>query len=312
MGMISNIAIAIIKYKAYRARISIKLCIKAPNSIYTKSSKIVGKTIHDREYCSLYVLSEPELRLREELELAVRTGFVLRGEALEKIKKLKLYRDQYDSFEEYCDAVFGFTALYIKRCITAAQTYHYIKEYLETNCLDDPLPNKQSQLRPIFQAHLSPIEAGEVWVMAVSLAFKEVPPASVVKEALKAYLQQKYPTINSFSVGQVCRIKEGVRGKQNCWCIISEVRANECSVDTWDGQYVVSVNDLSPIKMTKAGREQMLDLGERMTAIGEVGKLDEAAFWILRGLEKLKHSQLNSLEEKLLLVLEEEYLGRSQ
>jgi hypothetical protein len=247
----------------------------------------------------LYVLSEKELVLLAELESAVKTGFVLRGEALEQIRKLKLYRDNYDRFEEYCDAVFGFTPLYIKRCITAARTYHHIKEYIETNCLDEPLPNKQSQLRPIFQAHLNPIEAGEVWVMAVSLAFGEVPPQVVVKEAVKVYLQQKYPPINPFSVGQVCRIKEGVRGKQNCWCIISEVRANECLVDTWDSQYVVSVDDLSPIKMTKAGREQMLDLGERMTALSEVGKLDEAAMWVLRGLEKLKRSQLNSLEEKL-------------
>jgi hypothetical protein len=151
----------------------------------------------------LYVLSEKELVLLAELESAVKTGFVLRGEALEQIRKLELYRDNYDRFEEYCDAVFGFTPLYIKRCITAARTYHYIKEYIETNCLDEPLPNKQSQLRPIFQAHLSPVEAGEVWVMAVSLAFGEVPPASVVKEAVKVYLQQKYPTLNPFSVGQV-------------------------------------------------------------------------------------------------------------
>ena len=52
----------------------------------------------------------------------------------------------------------------------------------------------------------------------------------------------------------------------------------------------------------------MLDLGERMTALAEVGELDEAAIWLLQGLERLKRSQLNSLEEKLLQVLEEEYL----
>ena len=256
----------------------------------------------------MYVLSPQELVLRTELEQQVRTGFVLRGRALEKIKQLKLYRDNYASFESYCDAVFGFTTLYINRCITAAQTYYLIAEYLETNSLDDPKPTKQSQLRPIFQAHLTPIEAGEVWVMAVSLAMGKVPPASVVKEAVKAYLQQKYPPINPFVEGQVCRIISGVPGKKNCWCVVSEVSQDECVVDTWDSQYIVSVDDLLPMKFTHTEEEQMLDLGERMTALAEVGELDEAAIWLLQGLERLKRSQLNSLEEKLLQVLEEEYL----
>ena len=256
----------------------------------------------------MYVLSAQELELRSELELQVRTGFVLRGKALEKIKRLKLYRDNYDSFESYCDTVFGFTSLYIERCITAVQTYDFIEEYLETNSLGDPKPTKQSQLRPIFQAHLSPIEAGEVWVMAVSLAMGKVPPANVVKEAVKAYLQQKYPPITPFSEGQICRITSGVPGKKNCWCVVSEIRQDECVVDTWDNQYIVSVDDLLPMKFTRVQEEKMLDLGERMTALFEVGELDEAAMWVLKGLEKLNRSQLNSIEERLLQVLEEVYL----
>ena len=52
----------------------------------------------------------------------------------------------------------------------------------------------------------------------------------------------------------------------------------------------------------------MLDLGERMTALSEVGELDEAAMWVLQGLEKLNRSQLNSIEERLLQILEEVYL----
>ena len=256
----------------------------------------------------MYVLSPQELVLRTELEQQVRTGFVLRGQALEKIKKLQLYRDNYDSFEDYCDNIFGFTTLYINRCITAAETYFFITEYLETNGLNAPYPTKQRQLRPIFQAHLTPIEAGEVWVMAVTLAMGKVPPASVVKKAVKIYLQQKYPPINPFEAGQVCRITGGVPGKKDCWCMVSEVRKDECVVDTWDSQYIVSVDELLPMKMTSDQEEQMLDLGERMTALSEVGELDEAAIWLLQGLERLKRSQLNSLEEKLLQVLEEEYL----
>ena len=79
-------------------------------------------------------------------------------------------------------------------------------------------------------------------------------------------------------------------------------------VDTWDNQYVVAVDDLQEMKFTRIEQEQMLDLGERMTALSEVGELDEAAMWVLQGLERLNRSQLNSIEERLLQILEEVYL----
>ena len=256
----------------------------------------------------MYVLSPQEVDLRDKLEHQVRTGFVLRGQALRSIKRLKLYRDRASSFESYCESVFGFTMLYIERCMLAAETYYFVEEYLKTNGLNEPLPTKQRQLRPIFQAHLNPIEAGEVWVMAVNIALGKVPPASIVKSAVKSYLHQKYPPTNPFSEGEICRIKSGVPGKQNCWCVVAEVKKDECVVDTWDDRFVVSVDDLMPMKFTSQESEQMLDLGARMTALSEVGELDEAAIWLLKGLEKLNRSQLNSLEERLLQILEEVYL----
>ena len=256
----------------------------------------------------MYVLSPQEAELRDKLEHQVRTGFVLRGQALRTIKRLQLYRDRASTFESYCESVFGFTMLYIERCMLAAETYYSIEEYLKTNGLNDPLPTKQRQLRPIFQAHLNPIEAGEVWVMAVAIAQGLVPPASIVKSAVKSYLHFKYPPVNPFSEGEICRIKSGVPGKQNCWCVVAEVKKDECVVDTWDDRFVVSVDDLMPMKFSPDESEQMLDLGARMTALSEVGELDEAAIWLLKGLEKLNRSQLNSLEEGLLQVLEAFYL----
>ena len=256
----------------------------------------------------MYVLSSQELNLRDKLEQQVRTGFVLRGQALRTIKRLKLYRDLYDDFASYCDEVFGFTMLYIERCMLAAQTYYQIEDYLKTNGLEEPKPTKQRQLRPIFQADLTPIEAGEVWVIAVKLAGGKVPPASVVKEAVKAYLNQKYPPINPFVSGQVCRITGGIKGKTNCWCVVSEVLEAECVVDTWDNQYTLSVDHLSSLRFAPAEESQMLDLGARMTALAEVGELDEAALWLLQGLERLNRATLNSLEEKLLQLLEQFYI----
>ena len=71
---------------------------------------------------------------------------------------------------------------------------------------------------------------------------------------------------------------------------------------------MVGVDDLMPLKFSQVQKEQMLDLGERMTALYEVGELGEAAMWVLRGLEKLNRSQLTSVEEGLLQVLELFYI----
>lgn len=256
----------------------------------------------------MFVLSPREHLLRLELEQQIKTGFVLRGEALAAIRARKLYRDEYDTFEEYCDAAFGFTRLYIKRCLKAAATYHQIERYLKTQGLDDPLPTKQKQLRPIFQAHLNPIEAGDVWTRAVTLACGKVPSFSIVSEAVKLYLLEKYPTNNPFQVGQICQILRGIPGKKSCWCVVANVEDTRCLVDTWDAQYLVSSSDLSPLNLNASQQELMLDLGERMTALAEIKELDDAALWILRGLEKLNRPYLNSLEEKLLRLLEDEYL----
>ena len=254
------------------------------------------------------LLSPDELQLLAQLESQVRTGFVLRGEALATIRRKKLYRQDYDTFESYCTAVFGFTSLYIKRCIKAASTYRKIERYLKTNGLSDPLPSKQRQLRPIFQAKLDSTEVGLVWTMAVTLAMGEVPSSSLVKEAVHTYLKQKYPPTNPFSSGQICRIKKGVPGQKNCWCIITEVSPDECVVCTWDSEYILPIEDLEAISMNDNQREAFLDLGERMTALSEATELDEAALWVLKGLSKLNRASLNSLEEKLLHLLEQFYL----
>ena len=256
-----------------------------------------------------YLLSPYEKQLRTKLEQQVNTGFVLRGRALRQIEKLKLYRDDYDNFKDYCTAVFGLTFDYIRRCITAAETYEFIVKYLRTNNLDVPYPMKQRQLRPIFQAHLTPIEAGEVWVLAVNLALGEVPTSAIVTEAIKLYLQQKYPPVNPFRVGEICRIIRGVPGKKNCWCMVAEVKPTECVVDTWDGQYTVGIDDLLSLRLRKTETEEMLSWGERMSKLNEVGELDEAALWVLKGLERLERAELTPLEEKLLELLEQEYIN---
>ncbi|BBH38452.1 hypothetical protein myaer102_09510 [Microcystis viridis NIES-102] len=52
-------------------------------------------------------LSEEEVRDRERLERTVERAFYQAGSALQELRDRRLYRDGYDSFEDYCRGRFG-------------------------------------------------------------------------------------------------------------------------------------------------------------------------------------------------------------
>ncbi len=255
------------------------------------------------------ILSESENQLLQELEQQVRRSFVARGQALSKIRRRKLYRTDYDSFSDYCLGVFGFSRTFYNLCISAAKIYLAIESYLQSNGLPDPLPSRQRQLRPLVTAKLKSEENGLVWVMAVTLAEGQVPSGSLVEEALRLYLEEKCPPINPFQVNQICRIvgtNPQLQGKHHAWCLIAEVQERECLVQTWDDEFMVPVAYLELLDFDEDEQEQMIDLGERMSKIYESGISDPVAMKVLGWLAKLKRASLNSLEERLLQVIESE------
>ena len=254
-------------------------------------------------------LSESETELLHQLERQVRSSFVARGQALSKIRKRQLYRAGYDSFSDYCLGVFGYSRTFYNLCINAAKIYLAIESYLQTNGLPDPLPSRQRQLRPLVPAKLQAEENGQVWVMAVTLAEGQVPSGSLVAEALRLHLEEQCPPINPFRVNQICRIVSSnspLAGKHHAWCLIAEVQERECLVQTWDDEFMVPVAYLEPLDFSADEQEQMSDLGERMSRIYEAGIADPVALKVLTWLAKLKRPMLNSLEEKLLRVIEAE------
>ena len=254
-------------------------------------------------------LSESENELLQQLERQVRRSFVARGQALSKIRQQKLYRASYDNFSDYCLDVFGYSRTFSNLCINAAKIYLTIESYLQTNGLPDPLPSRQRQLRPLVPVKLKSEENGMVWVMAVTLAEGQVPSGSLVAEALRLYLEEKCPPLNPFTVNQICRIvgtNPQIQGKHHAWCLIAEVHTSECLVQTWDDEFMVPVTYLEPLDFNEDEQEQMIDLGERMSKIYEAGISDPVAMKVLNWLAKLKRPSLNSLEEKLLQVIESE------
>lgn len=257
-------------------------------------------------------LSTEELELRATLEHQVTSAFHTSGMALIRLNELRLYRNTHSNFEEFCLDVFGYSSDYAYLKMAAARVYQNLSDNLPTNGRHyHPLPTRQRQLRPIVKAKLDKDAQLEVWINAVAIAEGKIPSSSIVAEAVRLYLAEDNERENPFAPSEVCRIvvkgNSKLKGKGNCWCIVSQVLANSCIVDTWSDEIEVPIDNLESMGFNKREYKNLEDIGVRMTKLHQTGSLDEAALWVLNGLSKLDRSYLTSLEEKLLQVLEAEY-----
>jgi hypothetical protein len=92
--------------------------------------------------------------------------FVDVGNSLMKIRDGKLYRAEFDTFEDYCQKRWGWTRNYGKRLIHAAE----VVENLE-NVPTGTLPTTERQARPL--ANLEPEQQREAWQRAQDRAQAE-------------------------------------------------------------------------------------------------------------------------------------------
>ena len=262
------------------------------------------------EVIELAHLSTDEERDRDSLERKVERAFYEAGMALKELRDRRLYRSTHKTFEEYCRERFGYgrDAAYLK--IVAAEVYDNLNEILPTICRQIPLPTNENQLRYIAKARLKPEMQLEVWQQAVELAKGKVPSGRIVKNVVRQIKAKPIPI--SFRKGEICRLiakdNPELRGKGGCWCIVTEVYEFSCQVNTWNGEYIVRPEYLKSCNYSEIECRQIEDIGVRMSLLHEKGGLDTAALWILHGLAKLDKPYLEPLEEKLLTLLEKEYL----
>ncbi|MHC1764501.1 MAG: hypothetical protein AB9869_09360 [Verrucomicrobiia bacterium] len=113
-------------------------------------------------------------------EAIVATGwrnFVQVGLALAEIRRDRLYREEYDSFEAYCREKWQYGRDYVDRLISAAQVF----SHLLTNCQHQP--EHESQIRPLVG--LTPEQAQLAWTCAVENAGGRKITARLVKRAMQ-------------------------------------------------------------------------------------------------------------------------------
>lgn len=261
-------------------------------------------------------LTEEEQRDRLHLERKVERAFFEAGKALMELRDRRLYRSTHRTFEEYCQERFGHSRQKSNYLIAAA----YVYENLTTICCQNLeiedlttngsqiLPTSEGQVRPMTK--LEPQEQWQVWQAAVQQAGGKVPTGRVVKDVIERILERtKAP--NPYHLGEVCQIvvkdNPDLRGKGDCWCIVSHVGEFSCTVAMWDGDYIVRIDHLKSLNYLDSECQQMQLISDRVNRLRDNENLEEAARTMLKHLGKLKRPYLTAVEEKLLGVLESEY-----
>ncbi|MBW4692217.1 MAG: hypothetical protein KME27_10670 [Lyngbya sp. HA4199-MV5] len=105
-------------------------------------------------------------------------GFWDGVQALQIIRGERLYREEYDSFEEFCQTDLNLSRDYAYMLMKAGEVYANLM--LEMPTIVGILPESEAQLRPIAKANLAPEEQREAWAEAVAAAGGK-PTAAVVK-----------------------------------------------------------------------------------------------------------------------------------
>ncbi len=248
-------------------------------------------------------LSEEEVRDRERLERTVERAFYQAGSALQELRDRRLYRDGYDSFEDYCRGRFGHSRQKANYLIMGAAIYRTLSA---ANC--PLLPSSEYQVRPL--AVLAPQRQPTVWNEAVTEAGGKAPSNRVVRETVDKY--QDKGKANVFEVGEVVAIlakdNPRLKGKNNCWALVTAVHPRSCDLRLHDGAIdLVKIEYLKELGYTEGDCQTVRRLCDRLSRLREREDLEDAAVAFLGILGKLQRPYLSALEEEMLTMLEKYY-----
>ncbi|AUI68133.1 DUF488 domain-containing protein [Beggiatoa leptomitoformis] len=105
------------------------------------------------------------------------------GEALLTIRDKRLYRAEFNSFEEYCQEKWGFVRRQADRLIQAFEVTENLRPVGLT------VPHNEAQARPL--AKLEPEKQRQAWQKAVEMSPDGKPTSKQVKQAVNAIIKQE-------------------------------------------------------------------------------------------------------------------------
>ncbi|MCC5653293.1 hypothetical protein LC609_26550 [Nostoc sp. XA013] len=255
-------------------------------------------------------LTDQEQSLRLQLERRVERAFLEAGQALMELRDRRLYRSTHRTFEEYCRERFGYSrdAAYLK--ISATAVYENLQKFLPTNGQQIPMPTNERQLRFLAKAELEPAVQANVWQQAVEQAGNKIPSGRIVKDVVDR-IGERAKVPNPYHIGEICILlpkdNPDLRGKAGYWGVVSLVAEYSCTVQTWDGDYTVKIEQMKSLELLDEDCQFMQQLCVRLRQFHQVASRDSSVDWLLQGLGKQAKPYLSSLQAKLLAAVEREY-----
>jgi hypothetical protein len=138
----------------------------------------------------LDVLGEPDRKRLADCEIMIKRGleaFVEVGLALTEIRDRRLYRGAYQTFEAYCRDRWSMSARTANRQVKAAWLAAVITIVGEGAGPIGPVPERESQLRPLAKLGDRPEAIRAAWDDAVQAAGGKTPTAAQVSKAVAGH-----------------------------------------------------------------------------------------------------------------------------
>ncbi len=117
------------------------------------------------------------------------TTFLEVGSAFAEIKGRRLYRVEFETWDDFLKKKHGLTRQHASRLIKAKEVVSELEEKMLPIGNISRLPNNEAQVRPLFRLK-SPEERSRAWINAVEAAGENQPTAEVVSQEVRAMLPE--------------------------------------------------------------------------------------------------------------------------
>jgi hypothetical protein len=263
-------------------------------------------------------------RVQAEILETLETAYKKAIEGLAYIKKHRLYRHDYSSFEAYCKAVFNKT----QRSLNYQLKAYEIRNLLVTIGITEQQPSERS-LRPLSRLEQlkEDLDLGEEEILDLKLAaYEKAKGASnklpsgakvnTVVDQILASQMQKGEYHNPYNLGEIAFIKKSDlpqnKSYVGCWGVVAKTAGRLCWLRVWDGTLVeVKPECLEPEQDLLWEKSQAIMA--RINQLTQAGSFDkEPAAWLfLEQLGRSPHpSWLSALEETILSSIEQNLMER--
>ncbi len=125
-------------------------------------------------------LTRSERETLEDCEERISSSFVALGEAIRTIRDRRLYREDFDTFEAYCQERWGWTRQHAYQLMAGAE----VAATLASTFVDElPLPTSEGQVRLLTR--FEPKEQASLWKEAVTRSSGRPPTMAMVREIIE-------------------------------------------------------------------------------------------------------------------------------